>query len=531
MTSNNLILHNAQIWKNAHAAAPVDSIAIQGSKVLGAGTFQELSGLLHSSAEQIDLEGRTVIPGLIDAHVHLEQFARQLSQLDCSSKTLEACLGQVKDAAAKVRPGNWILGHAWDQNVWGQYGTAADLDRVAEAFPVYLTAKSMHAAWTNSLGLRKAGIDAQTPDPAGGEIVRDQLGNPTGILFENAMQLVSDQIPKSDVQKTSTEIQKAQEVLWINGITGLHDFDGERCLRALQTLHGRGELGLRILKTVPVDLLPHAKALGIQNGFGDDWIRIGHVKAFADGALGPRTASMLAAYQGEPSNLGISLLDKEEVLEIGIQAAQSGLPIAIHAIGDRANHDVFDAIDALRQFEREQGLPNLRHRVEHLQLLHGDDLKRPGKLKIVASMQPLHATADMLMADQYWGSRVETAYAWKSIQDGGATLAFGSDAPVEDPNPFLGLHAAVTRRRVDGSPNQDGWTHAQKLDLRSALAGFTLGASFVAGNEQRQGHLETGAFADLIVLDRDIFKCEPDEIHSIHPVGTMVGGNWKLQEF
>lgn len=531
MTSHNLILHNGQIWTDAHAPAPVDGIAVQNSAVLATGPLQELIDLLPTPVEQIDLEGRTVIPGLIDAHVHLEQYARRLSQLDCSSDTLEECLELVRGAAAIAERSEWILGHAWDQNIWGQYGAAEDLDRVASSNPVYLTAKSMHAAWTNSLGLRKASINAQTPDPPGGEIVRDRAGNPTGILFENAMQLISDHIPEPDWQTTSLEIQQAQGVLWSQGITGLHDFDGKRCLRALQVLHENGDLGLRILKTIPVALLPHAAALGLQSGFGNDWIRIGHVKAFADGALGPRTAAMLAAYEGEPENVGISLLDKEEVLEIGIQAVQAGLPIAIHAIGDRANHDVLDAIEALRNFEREQDLPHLRHRVEHLQLLHEDDLARPGKLGIVASMQPIHATADMLIADKYWGTRVQSAYAWKAILEGGSTLAFGSDAPVEDPNPFLGLHAAVTRRRIDGTPNEDGWTPEQKIELRTALAAYTLGASLAAGTEKRQGHLNSGAHADLIVLDRDLFESQPEEIASIRPVGTLVGGSWKLRDF
>jgi hypothetical protein len=531
MTDRNLMLLNGRIWTHSHAAAPVDSVAIHGATIVATGALDELSGLMPSRVEQVDLGGRTVIPGLIDAHVHLEQYARRLNQLDCTSQSLDECLHKVSIAVGGANPGEWIHGHAWDQNLWGKYGTAEDLDKISPHHPVYLTAKSMHAAWTNSLGLRKAGIDSQTPDPPGGEIQRDQAGRPTGILYENAMKLVSNLIPKPGAQKVVDEIRMAQQVLWSHGLTGLHDFDGERCLRALQTLREQGELGLRILKTIPVDLLEHAVALGLQNGFGDEWIRIGHVKAFADGALGPRTAAMLAAYEGEPDNLGISLLDKEQVLEIGIRAVQSGLPIAIHAIGDRANHDVLDAMEALREFEKSHSLPPLRHRIEHLQLLHADDLLRPGKLDVVASMQPIHATSDMLIADQYWGARANNAYAWNSLMGGGATMAFGSDAPVEDPNPFLGIHAAVTRQRVDAIPGEESWKPEQRLNLRSALAGFTQGAAFTAGLEHRQGHLMAGAFADLVVLDRDIFSCKPGEIAEIRPVGTMVGAAWKFRNF
>lgn len=521
-TRRRLLLHGGRIWTRASAQAPVESLLLEDGAVVAAGKAQEAAG---AAAERIDLEGRTVLPGLIDSHIHLEQYARRLIQLDLAGLSLQECLRSVQRASEQLQEETWILGHAWDQNEWERYGRAQDLDAIAPQHPVYLTAKSLHSAWTNSLGLRLAEIDAHRADPTGGEIQRDAEGEPTGILFEKAMQLVAELIPKPSPQELSRQVLTAQRSLWSLGITGVHDFDGERCFRALQILRQQRQLGLRVLKSIPVALLEHAAALGLQSGFGDEWIRIGHVKAFADGALGPRTAAMFAPYEGEPDNLGISLLDKEEILEIGLRSVKAGLPLAVHAIGDRANHDVLDAVEALREQEKSLELPALPHRIEHLQLLHPDDLSRPGALGVIASMQPIHATSDMFMADRHWGERARSAYAWNSILSSGARLAFGSDAPVEDPNPFLGLHAAINRAR----PGQRrGWYPEQRLQRDVAMAAYTEGAAFM---DRRQGRLEYGSYADLIVLENDYFEMDATAIAELRPVGTMVAGEWRFKAF
>jgi predicted amidohydrolase YtcJ len=239
---------------------------------------------------------------------------------------------------------------------------------------------------------------------------------------------------------------------------------------------------------------------------------------------------MLAPYDGEPENTGLALIDREGILEAGIRAAATGLPLAIHAIGDRANHEVIEGLAALRRYEADHGLPHLLHRIEHLQLLHPDDVLRPAQLGLVVSMQPIHATSDMTMADRFWGARTRFAYAWKSQLDHGALMAFGSDAPVESPNPFLGLHAAVTRRRADGSPGPNGWHPDQRLDLQSALRGFTTGPAQTAGMADRLGRLEPGSYADLIVLDRDLYQTPAEEIASVLPRATMVAGQWAYPE-
>jgi hypothetical protein len=256
-------------------------------------------------------------------------------------------------------------------------------------------------------------------------------------------------------------------------------------------------------------------------------LRIGSVKAFMDGALGPQTASMLAPYEGAPGNRGILMMDAEELFEHARQAAEAGLSMAVHAIGDRANHEVLEAYLQLRVYERKHlNSPNLRHRIEHVQLIHRADAGRLASLGIIASMQPIHATSDMLMADRYWGERAALSYAWREQASHKTHLAFGSDAPVESPNPFFGLHAAVTRRRADGSPGPDGWYPEQRLNLLEALHGFTSGAAYAAGMEDRLGKLAAGYMADLLVLDKDPFNLPPHELQHLRPVRTMVDGDW-----
>jgi hypothetical protein len=284
-----------------------------------------------------------------------------------------------------------------------------------------------------------------------------------------------------------------------------------------------------VLKNIPVELLDQAFDLGLRSGFGDDWLRIGNVKVFMDGALGPHTAAMFQPYIGEENNRGILNMDGEELFEHGRKAAQVGLGMTVHAIGDRANHEVLNAYEQLRKYETENRLPHLRHRIEHVQIVHPDDAPRLGKLNVVASMQPIHATSDMLMADAFWGGRAKLSYAWRTQLDFGARLAFGSDAPVESPNPFWGLHAAVTRRRADGSPSTEGWYPEQILTMAEALESYTLGPAYAANMENRLGRLAPNHLADLIVLEEDPFTCDPDELLTLQSSATMVGGEWVYQ--
>ncbi len=521
------LLHHAQIYTLDKLKPVASVIAIDHGEIVAVGDNELLYEF--DRAEKQDMRGHMILPGLTDAHLHLQHYALSLEKIDCETGTLEECLRRVAERVQKAKPGEWILGHGWNQNLWGSWPAAAELDQIAPNHPVYLTAKSLHAAWSNSAGMQLANITASTSDPKDGQIQRNANGEPTGLLFENAMQLIENIVPAPSVEELAHAIQKAQSILWKMGLTGVHDFDRRDCFMALQQLHADGKLKLRVTKNIPVDLLDQAFELGLRTGFGDDWIRIGSVKVFMDGALGPHTAAMFQPYLNEPENRGILNMDGEQLFELGRHAADVGLGMTVHAIGDRANHEVLNAYEQLRIYEKKKELPALRHRIEHVQVLHPDDAARLAALNVIASMQPIHATSDMLIADKYWGERSALAYAWRTQLDAGAHLAFGSDAPVESPNPFWGIHAAVTRRRADGSPNPDGWHSEQRLTVQEAIEGFTIGAAYAAYAENRMGKLAKGYLADLIVLEKDPFTCDPEEIKDLQLSATMLDGDWVWQ--
>lgn len=519
------ILYNARIHTLDIACPLATAIAIDRGRILAVGKEDELLSSFPE-AEKQDMGEQYIFPGLTDAHFHLEQYALSLKKIDCETGTLEECLRRVEKRVRDSRPGDWILGHGWNQNTWGKWPSAAALDEVSANTPIYLTAKSLHAAWANTAALRQAEITGDTHDPGHGKIQRDVAGQPTGILLEEAMGLINKIIPEQSVDAVSDAIEQVQPVLWRLGLTGVHDFDHRTCFMALQKLHKKGMLKLRVTKGIPLDDLSHAVALGLRTGFGDDWLRIGSLKGFMDGALGPHTAAMFQPYLNDTQNRGILNMDAEELFEAGRQAVEGGLSLAVHAIGDRANHEVLDAYEQLRRYEMTRGLTPLRHRIEHVQILHPDDVGRLAEFDIIASMQPVHATSDMEMADSSLGERAAFSYAWQTQVEHGARLAFGSDAPVESPNPFLGLYAGVTRRRANGAPGPTGWYPEQRLSMKQALEGFTLGPAYAGGWEDCLGKIAVGYLADLIVLAQDPLEAPPSELLEMEPVATMVGGEW-----
>lgn len=525
------LLTGGRIYTEVSPPTSVPGLAIRDGRVLGPGTTTELEPLIGPSTEVLNLEGRAVLPGLTDAHLHLEQYARSLQRVNCDTKDLDECLKRIASRVDGEPEGTWIEGHGWDQNRWGRWPTAKALDRVSPSHPVYLTARSLHAAAANSAALRAAGIGIDARDPQDGALQRADDGSLTGVLFEGAMELVSRAIPSPGDAELAGMIEEAQESLWRLGLTGVHDFDGRSCFAALQHLRTQGRLGLRILKHLRLEQLDGALAAGLRSGFGDAMLRLGNVKIFADGALGPRTAAMLSPYDDEPENRGMLLLDEEQLLEISLRAARGGWPMTIHAIGDRANHQVLNALRALREISTREDIPWRRHRIEHVQVLHPDDVHRLAELQAFASMQPIHATSDRAMADAGWGERVRHAYAWRELQESGAVLVFGSDAPVESANPFWGLHAAVNRTAPDAKHGGSPWTPEQCIDFESALAAYTVGPALASGRHDRLGHLMPGAYADLVVLGEDPFESAPEALASMLPAATMVNGDWHFRSF
>ncbi len=527
------ILYNGSIATLDSRQPRVQALAISGGRIVAYGNDDEMLSLAGANTVRENLGGKFVIPGMTDAHIHWLWTARALQEVDVFEVPDKAiATARVAERAAHVPGGSWITGRGWAQDFWADasFPTAADLDAVAPNHPVYLGAKSGHAAWVNSAALRQCGITSSTADPAGGQIQRDASGQPTGILFETAMELVTARIPAPSLEADADYMLAAQKRALAAGMTGFHDFDGPGCLRALQVLRERGSLGLRAVKNINKEWLPAALDTGLRWGFGDDWIRIGALKIFADGALGPRTALMVEAYENEPENYGICVTDKEEMQELVSRASAAGLPATIHAIGDRAVHDVLDVYEAVRREEAERGEApsSRRHRIEHVQLIHPDDAHRLAALDVIASMQPLHATSDYVSSERYWGARSQWAYNIRLQIDQGAKIALGSDSPVEPFEPLKGIYAAVTRRRPDGTPGAEGWYPELRLTVDEALRGFTQGPAYAAGMEDRLGTLAPGYLADLVVLDRDLYRVDPEEILVTEVMGTMVGGEWRF---
>ncbi|MDH7486477.1 MAG: amidohydrolase [Anaerolineae bacterium] len=537
-----LILTHGRVYTMDATRPQAEAVAVTGNHILDVGSAADIASLRGPQTQVIDLDGRPLLPAFADSHVHFVQYALARQRLDLShTRAAEEVAALVAQRAASTPPGDWLHGSGWDRHIWRDptLPGKALLDAVAPGHPVALDSKDLHSLWVNSLALARAGITAATPDPPGGVIVRDpHTGEPTGILLETACELVTAVYPPPSPETCARAIRAAIPLAWAAGITSIHqmgDAPDGRAFRAFQFLNQSGELGLRVLIYLPQEHLEAARAVGLRSGFGDRRLRLGGIKLFADGSLGSHTAWMLEPFQGEPSNCGVGRLEPDELRALVRQAGCAGLGVAVHAIGDRANREASEAIAAARQAELvSASAPELRHRIEHVQLLHPDDIPRLAQCRIIASMQPTHCTADMEMADRHWGEpRCAGAYAWRSLLDTGAVLAFGSDAPVEALDVLAGIHAAVTRRRPDGSPGPEGWHPEQRLSVAEAVHAYTLGAAYAAGEERWRGSISAGKLADLVVLSDDIFTCDPMDILAARVDITLFDGqvvHWRQGE-
>ncbi len=506
----------------------VDALAVAGEWILAAGPAAELEAAFPR-ARRVDLGGRTVLPGLIDSHVHLLAYGLQMRRLDLrQTQSLAAAVRMVAAAAAAAAPGSWVLGGGWDRNRWaeGRWPTRDDLDAVSAGHPVALASRDGHLLWVNSAALEWAGIGPGTPDPPGGVIVRDAAGRPTGLLKEEARAAVQAAVDRPDPATLRAALEEATAAAHRMGLVGVHSMvrDGPwpEAFAVLQSARREGTLRLRVWITIPLSHLEVAAALGMRTGLGDHWLRTGGVKIYADGTLGSQTASMLEPFEGQPDNRGIAIHNAAALRELVGRAVAAGLWPTVHAIGDRANREVLEAFAAHREAARRAGV---RFRLEHVQLLHPDDLPRLAQLGVVASMQPIHCTSDRDIADRYWGARSRTAYAWRSLRQRGTVLAFGSDAPVETLDPWQGLYAAVTRRRPDDP--RPAWHPQETLTVEEALRAYTLGPAYASGEEVSRGTLAPGRLADFIVIDRDVLveaAADPAALLETRVLATVIGG-------
>lgn len=526
------LIINANVHTLDRARPRASAIAISRERIVAVGETAELRGLAGPRTRIFDAAGATILPSFTDAHIHWSWTALNLRQIDLFDvPSKEEAVRRVAEGTRRIAPGKWVLGFGWAQGIWPDptFPTAADLDAVTPNHPVILDARSGHASWANTAALKLAGIDDSTPNPPGGEIQRDARGRATGILLEEASALVSAVVPKPTAEEIAAAVIEAQPLAWRCGMTGVHDYDRPDAFDAYQLLHERGQLGIRILKQINDPYIHHAHGIRLRSGFGDDWLRIGGLKIFADGAIGSLTALMIEPYGGEPHNRGIAVTPKERIYELVSEGSRMGFHSTIHAIGDRAVREVLDVYEKVRAEEAAAGIPRhrRRHRIEHVQLIHPDDVGRLAELDIIASIQPIHATADYPVADRVWGARAALGYNARVQLDRGVRVAFGSDSPVEPFDPLKGIHAAVTRRRADGTPGPEGWYPEARLTVDEAVRGYTEGPAWAAGMEDRLGNISPGFLADLVVLDRDIYTIDPHDILKAQVLGTMIGGQWR----
>ena len=478
----------------------------------------------YADANHIDGEGRTLLPGLIDAHAHVAGLGFLKTSLDLTgTPSVDAAVAAIRQYAADKPTVRWITGRGWNQVLWPvqAFPTAAHIDAVVADRPVWLRRIDGHAGWANSKALALAGIDDDTPDPVGGKILRDNNGHPTGVLIDRAMDLVTAVVPPSDKVQIRAAIKAAVDTLLAEGVTGVHDAGIDIAnAEVYMSMADDGELGMRIYAmTGGAGEVLDAIGKPIY-AYGNDRLEIASVKLYTDGALGSRGAAMIEPYSDDPENRGLPFWTQQELDAMVEKANGMGFQVGIHAIGDLGNRMALDA------FARAQdGKPSpLRNRIEHSQIVTLDDIPRFAELGVVASMQATHATSDKNMAEDRVGpERILGGYAWRRMLDAGVVLANGSDFPVELSNPFHGLYASVTRQGRDGEPD-GGWYANQALTRAEALHSFTLAAAYAARQDDRLGSLEPGKWADFIIIDRDYFTIPAAQIDDIVVLETWVGG-------
>lgn len=489
--------------------------------------FTESDSLPELADLIIDGNGKTLLPGLIDAHGHVLSYGLSLLRVDLTGTGTEQ---QAAERVAAFRNANqaleWILGRGWNQVLWdsNNFPTAATLDNLVNDKPVWLTRIDGHAGWANSVAMQLAGVTSQTEDPAGGQILRDANGNPSGVFVDNAMNLISSQIPESSQQELQFALSTAMLRLAAYGLTSVHDAGvGSDVVAAYKQLLRDGPLPIRVnVMLAATDSLYEQNLAAGHFRDSADTLTINSVKIAADGALGSRGAALIDDYSDMPGHKGL-LLHNQERLEYFMRAAMNaGFQVNTHAIGDGANMIVLDNYE---QLIAETNSRHLRHRVEHAQILRYEDILRFAELGVIPSMQATHATSDKNMAQDRLGDvRIEGAYAWRKLIDAGALIANGSDFPVESPNPFFGLHAAITRQDHNNDP-AGGWFPEERMTMAEAFASFTMDAAYSGHQENLLGTLEVGKKADFIVIDRDLFSIPVSEIWQTQVIETWVNGN------
>lgn len=518
-----LILLNGNLHTLDSAQPRATAIVLRDDEILYVGDDATAQTFREHDSESIDLQNKLTLPAFTDAHLHFTGFAQTLENVNLvGCRSLEEAVERVRERVAQTPRDVLIWGGGWNETEWSNpaFPDKRALDSVAPNNPVILTRKDGHSVWLNSRALQNANISRETLSPDGGVIDHDGDGEPSGILRENAIELLGSSVGAfaADIRKET--LLRAIQHAHATGITTVHSIEGANALRAFQKLRAQNKLSLRVVHTIPAEKIELAANIGIMRGFGDAWLKLQAIKIFADGSLGSHTAELREPFLDTPDNRGVATTTSEAMLHQARQACEAGMDVWIHAIGDYAITRVLDVFEKLRA----EGFHDAIFRVEHVQHLHPSDVNRFRELNVIASMQPIHQPSDMFVADALLGrERAAWTYAFKSLQDAGATLAFGSDAPVEKMDPLLGIHAAVTRQNVESIP-ENGWYPEQRISVMDAVRAFTLGAATASGDMRRAGSLTIGKRADVIVLSQNIFEIPPLEILNTNVVYTMSGG-------
>jgi predicted amidohydrolase YtcJ len=512
----------SRIWTGDADNPWAEAMAIDGDRILAVGSDEKIAAFIGDDTALID-GGGLVVPGFIDSHVHFLDGGEALESVQLRDVTSREQFRQrFSDYVTTIKPGEWILGGAWDHEAWGgELPTRDWIDDLTPKNPVWVFRLDGHMALANSLALSKAGVDADSPDIPGGEIVRDADGRPTGVLKDNAMTPVMAAMPPTSDARRDRQFAAAQRYLASNGVTTVHNMGTFQDLAVFRRAHDKDAMTVRIYAAVPLSEWRKLEADVRQNGRGDEWLATGVLKGFMDGSLGSHTAAMLEPFTDAPDDRGmlINTLDDMESWISGADAA--GLHVVVHAIGDSAIRDLLDIYDDVVAANGER---DRRFRMEHAQHIHPDDLPRFAIQNVIASMQPYHAIDDGRWAERVIGAkRAKTTYAFRSLIDSGARVAFGSDWYVAPASVIQGIHAAVTRQTLDGA-NPDGWVPEEKITVEEALRAYTVEGAYAAYDENDRGRLAAGLLADFIVLDRDIMEIDSDEIAAAQVLRTVVGG-------
>jgi len=500
-----MILENGVVRTMDPALPVARALAIAGDRIAGGVGTHETA---LPTPDVVDLGGRCVLPGFTDSHVHFPTWS--LGQRDLSLDGVTSLVEALDQVRRQAGHGAWIRGQGWRSADWEAQPTKEALDEVTGSTPAALWAKDLHSLWLNSAALAFAGGDLEVE---GGVVERDERGEPTGVLREEAAWRFRERFPSVSEDEWLEVTRAGVKLASSRGVTAVHDKDGwVGAPEIFQRLHERDGLTLRVWQSIPWKKLPEVETLGLRSGFGDDFLRLGYVKVFMDGTLGSQTAWML-------DGSGVKITSGEELAEIVRHAARAGWPVAVHAIGDRANREALDAFEETRDEWEPLGL---RQRIEHAQCLDPEDLPRFAELGVACSVQFSHAPSDRDLADRFWAGRAAGSYAYRSLRESGAVLANGSDAPIEELDPLAGIRAGVLRT-IDERP---GWRMEEVLTVEEALHATTVAPAWLAYDERRRGKLLPGFLADLVVLSRDPVECPPEELGTVEVVATMVGGRW-----